>query len=165
LQAAQQAEAILKKYNPNFITELQFADDMYAVKFKQSKNTGLLINIFAFLAIAISCMGLFGLSAYVAENRTKEIGIRKVLGASVASITSLLSRSFVKLILIAIVIATPLSWLFMNNFLLKFSYRTTLNGWVLVAAGAAAIAIALITIAFQTIKAAIANPVKSLRAE
>lgn len=165
LQAAQQAEAILKKYNPNFITELQFADDMYALKFKHAKNIGLLINIFAFLAIAISCLGLLGLSAYVAENRTKEIGIRKVLGASVASITHLLTRSFLQLILIAIVIASPLSWLFMNNFLVRFSYRTTLNAWVLVTAGAAAIAIALCTIAFQTIKAAIANPVNSLRAE
>lgn len=101
----------------------------------------------------------------MAENRTKEIGIRKVLGASVAGITTLLARSFIQLILVAIVIATPLSWLFMNNFLLRFSYRTTLSVWVLVAAGAAAIGIALFTIAFQTIRAAIANPVKSLRAE
>jgi putative ABC transport system permease protein len=165
LQAAQQAETILKKYNPNFLTEVRFADEVYAAKFKQTKNTGSLINIFAFLAIFVSCMGLLGLSTYMAENRTKEIGIRKVLGASVAGITSLLARSFVQLILVAIVIATPLSWLFMNNFLLRFSYRTELNAWVLVAAGAVAIGIALFTIAFQTIKAAVANPVKSLRAE
>jgi len=165
LQAVQHIEAILKKYNPNFLTELQFADDMYAAKFKQSKNAGMLINIFAFLAIFVSCLGLLGLSAYVAENRTKEIGIRKVLGASVASITSLLTRSFVQLILVAIIIASPLSWWFMNNFLLRFSYRTTLNAWVLASAGAAAIGIALFTIAFQTIRAAISNPVKSLRAE
>lgn len=165
LQSAQQAEAILKKYNTNFLTEVRFADEAYATKFKQTKNTGSLINIFAFLAIFVSCMGLLGLSAYMAENRTKEIGIRKVLGASVASITGLLTRSFIQLILVAIVIASPLSWLFMNNFLLRFSYRTNLNAWVLVAAGAAAIGIALFTIAFQTIRAAIANPVKSLRAE
>ncbi|NII29777.1 FtsX-like permease family protein [Pseudoflavitalea sp. X16] len=165
LQAAQQAEAILKKYNTNFLTEVRFADEAYAAKFKQTKNTGSLINIFAFLAIFVSCMGLLGLSVYMAENRTKEIGIRKVLGASVASITTLLARSFIQLILVAIVIASPLSWLFMNDFLLRFSYRTNLNAWVLVAAGAAAIGIALFTIAFQTIRAATANPVKSLRAD
>jgi putative ABC transport system permease protein len=165
LQAAQQAEAILKKYNPNFLTEMRFADEAYAAKFKQTKNTGSLINIFAFLAIFVSCMGLLGLSIHMAENRTKEIGIRKVLGASVAGITTLLARSFIRLILVAIVIASPLSWLFMNNFLLRFSYRTNLNAWVLVAAGAAAIGIALFTIAFQTVRAAIANPVKSLRTE
>lgn len=165
LQAAQQTEAILKKYNPNFITDMRFADEAYAAKFKQTKNTGSLINIFAFLAIFVSCMGLLGLSTYMAENRTKEIGIRKVLGASVAGITALLARSFIQLILVAIVIASPLSWLFMNNFLQKFSYRTPLSAWVLAAAGAAAITIALFTIAFQTIRAATANPVKSLRAE
>lgn len=165
LQAAQRAEAILEKYNPNFLTEVRFADDAYAAKFKQTKNTGSLINIFAFLAIFVSCMGLLGLSTYMAESRTKEIGIRKVLGASVAGITTLLARNFIQLILVAIVIASPLSWLFMNNFLLRFSYRTTLNVWVLVTAGTAAIGIALFTIAFQTIRAAIANPVKNLRAE
>ncbi|MBO9566088.1 MAG: ABC transporter permease [Niastella sp.] len=165
LQAAQQAEAIIKKYNPNFITDIRFADDVWQSKFKQTRNTGLLINTFAFLAIFVSCMGLLGLATYMAENRTKEIGIRKVLGASVAGITALLASSFVRLILIAIVIASPLSWLLMNNFLQKFSYRTTLNVWVLLLAGASAIAIALLTIAFQTVRAAMANPVKSLRAE
>ena len=165
LQTAQQAEAILKKYNPNFLTEMRFADEAYAAKFEQTKNTGSLINIFAFLAIFVSCMGLLGLSTHMAESRTKEIGIRKVLGASVTSITTLLAQSFIQLILIAIVIASPLSWLFMNNFLLRFSYRTTLTAWVLVAAGAAALGIALFTIAFQTVRAAMANPVKSLRAE
>lgn len=165
LQAAQQAETILKKYNPNFLTGIQFADEAYSAKFKQTKNTGSLINIFAFLAIFVSCLGLLGLSTYMAENRTKEIGIRKVLGASVAGITGLLTSSFIQLILVAIVIASPLSWLFMNNFLARFSYRTNLSAWVLVAAGSAAIGIALFTIAFQTIRAAMANPVKSLRAE
>jgi putative ABC transport system permease protein len=164
-QVAQQAETIVKKYNPNFLTEFRFADEAYAAKFKQAKNIGLLINSFAFLAIFISCMGLLGLSTYMAENRTKEIGIRKVLGASVAGIANLLARSFIQLILISIVIATPLSWLFMNSFLRQFSYRTTLSAWVLVGAGAAALAIALFTIAFQTIRAALSNPVTSLRTE
>ena len=164
-QTAQQAEAILKKYNPNFITDIQFADENYAAKFEQAKNISSLIGIFAFLAIFVSCMGLLGLSAYMAETRTKEIGIRKILGASVASITSLLTRSFIQLILVSIVIASPLSWLFMNNYLHRFSYRTTLNAWVLVAAGGAALGIALLTIAFQTIRAAYSNPVRSLRSE
>ncbi|HTI08591.1 MAG TPA: ABC transporter permease [Puia sp.] len=164
-QTVQQAEAIVKKYNPDYLTGFRFADEAYAAKFEQSKNTGSLVNIFAFLAIFVSCMGLLGLSTYLAENRTKEIGIRKVLGASVANITTLLARSFIQLILVSIVIATPLSWLFMNNFLSRFSYRTSLNAWVLVAAGTAALGIALFTIAFQTVRAAVANPVKSLRAE
>jgi len=165
LRTAQQAEAILKKYNPNFLTAMRFADEDYAAKFEQAKNTGALINIFACLAIFVSCIGLLGLSIYIAENRTKEIGIRKVLGASVARITTLLTRSFIRLILISIVIASPLSWIFMNSFLRRFSYRTTLSAWVLVAAGTAALGIALFTIAFQTVRSAMANPVKSLRAE
>jgi putative ABC transport system permease protein len=164
-QAVQQAETIVKKYNPDYLTEFRFADEAYAAKFEQTRNTGSLINIFAFLAIFVSCMGLLGLSTYMAENRTKEIGIRKVLGASVAGITTLLARSFIQLVMVSVVIASPLSWLFMNNFLHRFSYRTGLSAWVLVAAGAGAVGIALFTIAFQTVRAAMANPVKSLRAE
>jgi ABC-type antimicrobial peptide transport system permease subunit len=165
MQNVQRAEAIIKKYNPNYLTQLRFADEDYAAKFKQARDIGSLINIFAFLAIFVSCMGLLGLSTYMAENRTKEIGIRKILGASVAGITTLLARSFVQLILVAIVIATPLSWMFMNNYLQRFSYRTSLSVWVLVAAGAAALVIALTTIAFQTIRAALGNPIKNLRTE
>jgi putative ABC transport system permease protein len=164
-QTAQQTETILKKYNPNYLTEMRFADEDYAAKFKNARNVGSLINIFAFMAIFISCIGLLGLSTYMAENRTKEIGIRKVLGASVASITTLLARSFIQLILISVVIASPLSWLFMNFFLQQFSYRTTLSVWVLVAAGTAALVIALFTIAFQTIRVALGNPARSLRTE
>jgi putative ABC transport system permease protein len=165
MQTAQRAETIIKKYNPNYITQLRFADEGYAAKFKQARNIGSLINIFALLAIFVSCMGLLGLSTYMAENRTKEIGIRKVLGASVASITALLTRSFVQLILVAIVIATPLSWLFMHNYLQRFSYRTSLSVWVPAAAAVGALTIAILTIAFQTIRAALSNPVRSLRLE
>jgi putative ABC transport system permease protein len=165
MQTAQRAETIIKKYNPNYLTQLRFADEDYAAKFKQARNTGSLINIFALLAIVVSCMGLLGLSTYMAENRTKEIGIRKVLGASVASITALLTRSFVQLIGVSIVIATPLSWLFMHNYLQRFSYRTSLSVWVPVAAAAGALTIAILTIAFQTIRAALSNPVQSLRSE
>lgn len=165
LQNLKTAEGILKKYNPNFLTEYQFADEDYAFKFKQKKSVAALINSFAFIAIFISCMGLFGLSVYMAENRIKEIGIRKVLGATVSGVTLLLAKDFVKLVIIAIVIASPLSLLFMNFFLQHFSYRTNISWWILFATGAAAILIALFTISFQSVKAAIANPVKSLRTE
>ncbi len=159
------AESVIKKYNPGFLTEVQFADIDYAFKFQHAKSTGALINGFAFIAIFISCMGLFGLSVYMAENRTKEIGVRKVLGATVSGITCLLARDFIKLIVIAIVIASPLAWLFMNSFLTHFSYRTTASWWILVLTGCIAVFIALLTVSFQSVKAAIANPVKSLRTE
>lgn len=159
------ATAVLKKYNSNFLTEIQFADEDYAFKFKQAKSVAALINSFAFIAIFISCMGLFGLSVYMAENRIKEIGIRKVLGATVSSVTFLLAKDFVKLVLIAIFIASPISLLFMNFFLQHFSYRTNVSWWILFAAGAVAVLIALFTISFQSVKAAIASPVKSLRTE
>ena len=158
-------EAVIKKYNPDFLTEIQFADQDYAFKFQQAKGVAILINSFAFIAIFISCMGLFGLSIYMAENRLKEIGIRKVLGATVLGVTLLLAKDFIKLVMIAIAIASPLAWLFMNSFLQNFSYRTIVNWWILPAAGTAAILIALITISFQSVKAAVANPVKSLRTE
>jgi ABC-type antimicrobial peptide transport system permease subunit len=162
---ARQAEAILKKYNPEYVTDLQFADKDYADKFEQVRNTAMLINTFTFIAIFVSCMGLLGLATYMTENRTKEIGIRKVLGSGIAAIVSLLARDFVRLILISIVIASPLSWLFMQSFLLHFTYRTPLNAWVLLISAAAALLLSLATIGFQTIRAAMANPVKSLRAE
>jgi len=165
MQNIKSAEAILKKYNPNYLTEYQFADEEYAFKFKHAKSVAVLIKSFAFIAIFISCMGLFGLSVYMAENRTKEIGIRKVLGATVIRVTFLLAKDFVKLVVIAIVIASPLAWLFMNFFLQQFSYRTDISWWILIAAGAVALLIAIITISSQSIKAAIANPVKSLRTE
>ena len=100
----------MKKYNPEYITDLQFADKDYAAKFEQVRNTAMLINTFAFIAIFVSCMGLLGLATYMAENRTREIGIRKVLGSGIAAIVSLLARDFVRLILISIVIASPLAW-------------------------------------------------------
>ena len=165
VENVKKAEAILRKYNPNFITEYQFADDDYAAKFKQAENAGILIDFFAAITIFISCMGLFGLATYMAENRIKEIGIRKALGASVASIYSLLAKYFLKLVVLAIVIASPISWLFMNFFLKQFDYRTDISWWVLVAAGGLALAVAMLTISFQSIKAARSNPTKSLRAE
>jgi ABC-type antimicrobial peptide transport system permease subunit len=165
LDNLKKTEAIIKKYNPNQLTEIQFIDDDYAAKFRSLKNAGTLINTFTLIAIFISCMGLFGLAAYVAESRTREIGVRKVLGASVMGITRLLAKDFMRLVLIAIAIASPLAWLFMNLFLHQFSYRTNISWWILIASGAMAMFIALFTVSFQSIKGAVANPVKSLRAE
>ncbi len=130
VENARQAEAIIMKYNPNYITTLRFADLDYAAKFQQARNAVMLVNTFAFIAIFVACMGLLGLATYMAENRTREIGIRKVLGSSVAAIVSLLAREFVRLILVSIVIASPLAWLLMQFFLQHFTYRTTLNAWV-----------------------------------
>jgi ABC-type antimicrobial peptide transport system permease subunit len=124
-----------------------------------------LSRVFAALAIIISCLGLFGLATYTAERRTKEIGIRKVLGASVSGIAGLLSKDFMKLVLIASIIAFPIAWWAMHNWLQSYSYRIEISWWIFIAAGAVAVLIALITISFQAIRAAVANPVKSLRTE
>ena len=161
----EKVENILKKYNPNFLTEYQFADEEYAAKFKQAKDVASLMNTFTLIIIFISCMGLFGLAMYMAENRTKEIGIRKVLGASVARITSLLARDFIKLVMIAVLIASPLAWLFVTFFIRHFEYRTNISLWILMASGLGALFMALLTISFQSVKAAMGNPVKNLRTE
>lgn len=124
-----------------------------------------ILNVFAILAIVIACMGLFGLSIYTARLRTKEIGIRKVLGASVAGITVLLSKDFLRLVLIAAFISFPLAWWAMNKWLQDFAYRITINGWMFLVAALMAIFIAIVTVSFQAIKAALSNPVKSLRTE
>jgi len=117
------------------------------------------------VAILISCLGLFGLATYTAEQRTKEIGIRKVLGASVTGIVSMLSKDFLKLVLIATIIAWPLAWYVMQQWLQNFAYRTSFSWWIFALAGALAVFIALLTVSFQAIKAAVANPVKALRSE
>ena len=124
-----------------------------------------MFNIFAAIAIFISCLGLFGLAAYTAQIRTKEIGVRKVLGASVTGILQLLASDFIKLVIIAIVIATPVAWYVMNKWLQDFAYKINIGWPVFAMAGMLAIVIAVITISFQSIKAAIANPVESLRTE
>ncbi len=121
--------------------------------------------MFAILAIAISCLGLFGLAAYTAERRTKEIGIRKVLGATVQGLAVLLSKDFLQLVIISCVIAFPAAWWMMNQWLQDYEYRIKIDWWIFLAAGLVAVVIALFTVSFQAIKAAIANPVKSLRTE
>ena len=159
------AEKIFRKFNPQYPFEYNFVDEEYAKKFQDEKTTGALTAFFAGLTIFISCLGLFGLAAYMAENRVKEIGVRKVLGASVAHITTLLSRDFVVLVLISIVLATPVAWWSMHQWLAGYSYRITISWWTFVAAGMGAVLIALFTVSFQAIRAALANPVKSLRSE
>jgi putative ABC transport system permease protein len=133
--------------------------------YKTEQHTATLFNIFACIAIFISCLGLFGLATYTAQVKVKEIGIRKVLGASVINITAMLSKDFLILVIIAIVIASPIAWYAMNKWLMDYVYRTELNWWILAVAGLAAVLIAFITISSQAIKAALSNPVKSLRSE
>jgi len=140
-------------------------DEEYAKKFHDEKRTGTLACLFAGLTIFISCLGLFGLATYMAENRIKEIGVRKVLGASVINITRLLSKDFLKLVLIALAIAVPISWWAMHSWLQDFPYRVNIEWWVFVSAGMLSLLIALLTVSYQSIKAGLANPVKSLRTE
>ncbi|HEY1869446.1 MAG TPA: ABC transporter permease [Chitinophagaceae bacterium] len=163
--AVKEIEAIIKKDNPSYPFTYQFVDDQFNKMFLNEALIGELSRVFAGLAIFISCLGLFGLAAYTAERRTKEIGVRKVLGASVTGITTLLSKDFIKLVAISCVVAFPVAWWMMNNWLQNYKYRIEINWWIFFAAGVSAILIALITISFQSIKAAIANPVKSLRTE
>lgn len=159
------AEAIFKKYNPAYPFEYQFVDQEYGQKFKEEERTGKLAALFAGLTIAISCLGLFGLAAYMAENRSKEIGIRKVLGASVASLIQLLTKEFVVLVIVAILIAAPIGWYAMNKWLQDFTYRISISWLTFVMAGVLAIVITVLTVSFQAVKAAVVNPVKSIRSE
>ena len=133
--------------------------------YRTEQRVGKIALIFSVLAIFIACLGLFGLATFIAEQRTKEIGIRKVLGASVQGIVQMLSKDFIKLVAIAFVCATPLAWWAMHHWLQDFAYRISIEWWMFVTAGAGALIIALMTVSFQAIKAAIANPVKSLRTE
>jgi len=158
-------EPVFKKFNPGSPFEYKFNDDVYARKFSDEERIGNLASVFATLAIFISCLGLFGLASFVAEQRTKEIGVRKVLGASVANLWRLLSAEFVILVVISILIAAPLTYYFMRRWLLGYQYRITISWWIFVCAGVGAISITLITVSFQAIKAAMANPVKSLKTE
>jgi putative ABC transport system permease protein len=158
-------QKVFNQYNPKYPFEYHFIDEQYARKFSDEQTTGTLSALFAGLTIFISCLGLFGLAAYMAQNRVKEIGVRKVLGASVASITALLSKDFIRLVIISIIIATPVAWWFMYKWLGGYDYHIHISWWIFFAAGLMAIGIALLTVSFQAIKAAIANPVTSLRSE
>ncbi len=157
--------AVMKKNNSAYPFEYKFVDDEFNQMFLSEMLISKLSRVFASLAIIISCMGLFGLAAYTAQRRTKEIGIRKVLGASVTGITTLLSKDFLQLVALSCIVAFPLAWWAMNSWLQNYQYRIEISWWIFIVAGLLALFIALVTISFQAIKAAIANPVKSLRTE
>ncbi|HEY0678532.1 MAG TPA: FtsX-like permease family protein, partial [Chitinophagaceae bacterium] len=153
------------KFAPGYPLDYKFMDETYGKMYQNEEKLASLMWIFTIMAIIVGCMGLFGLAAFSAEQRTKEIGIRKVLGASVLSIMGLLSKHFVKLVMIASVVAFPVAWWAMNNWLEDFPYRVEISWWIFAIAAIAALVIALITVSFQSIKAAVANPVKALRTE
>ncbi len=163
--ALDKSETVFKKYNPGAPFNYRFIDEEYAKKFSDEQRIGNLATFFAILAIFISCLGLFGLASFVAEQRTKEIGVRKVLGASVFSLWQMLSKDFAWLVAISCVIAIPIAWYYLHNWLQHYEYHTDISWWVFLAACSGALVITLITVSFQAIKAALANPVKSLRTE
>ena len=157
--------AVWKNFAPSQPIRYSFLDESYAQMYSDVQRMGQIFTSFAVLAIIIACLGLFALSAFMAEQRNKEISIRKVLGASVSGITAMLSTYFIRLVFLSILIATPISWWAMNKWLQDFAYRLPISGWLFVFAGLLAIGIALVTVSFQAIKAAVANPVTSLRSE
>jgi len=164
-RALAKIESTFKKYDPASPFKAQFADEQFADKFDNEKRIGKLSTFFAILAVFISCLGLFGLTSFMAEQRVKEIGIRNVLGASVLSIWQLLSKDFILLVGLSCLIATPIAFYYMHTWLQKYDFRTNLSWWVFAVSAIGALAITLITVSFQAIKAALANPVKSLRTE
>lgn len=163
--AIAQIKTIWQGYSPDFPIEYNFLDESFDKMYKEDDKLKSLLWIFTAITIFVACLGLFGLAAYAAERRKKEVGIRKVLGASVNGIFFLLSKDFIKLVLIALVIASPIAWYFMNDWLQDFAYRIDISWWIFVIAAISAILIAIITISFQAIKAALSNPIKNLRTE
>jgi hypothetical protein len=163
--ALEKMEPIFRKYSPGAPFTYRFASDEFTQKFGDEERIGKLASVFASLAILISCLGLFGLASFMAEQRTKEIGVRKVLGASITNLWLLLSKDFVVLVLIAFGLSIPIASYFLNNWLQKYSYRTELSWWIFVVAGLGALSVTLLTVSFQSIKAALMNPVNSLRSE
>jgi len=163
--ALAKVESVVKSDNPGYPVEFNFVDEQFNQLFKTETLIGKLASVFAVLAIIISCLGLFGLAAYTAERRTKEIGIRKVLGASAQGLAGLLSKDFIQLVAISCLIAFPVAWWMMHNWLQDYEYRVEISWWIFIAADLLAIFIALITVSFQAIRAAFMNPVKSLRTE
>jgi len=163
--ALSQLATVFAAYNPAYPFTYQFADQSYAAKFDLEILVGKLAGLFAGLAIFISCLGLFGLAAYMAEQRTKEVGIRKVLGATLPQVWFLLSKDFIVLVLISSLIASPVALYFLQGWLQKYSYRISIGAGVFIWSALTALVITLITISFQAIKAAQLNPTKSLRSE
>ena len=164
-QTVAQIKAKYQSFFPGNLFDYGFLDQQFNDQYKSDELFGKAFSIFGGFAIFIACLGLLGLSLFATIQRTKEIGVRKVLGASVSNIVLLLSKDFVKLVVIAIVLAAPAAWFILNNWLQSFAYRTALSWWIFGLAGVAAVFVALATISFQAIKAAGSNPVKSLRSE
>jgi putative ABC transport system permease protein len=164
-QALSAIGPVFKKYNPGAAFEYNFVDADYAKKFSDEKRIGSLASVFATLAIFISCLGLFGLASFVAEQRTREIGVRKVLGASLFHLWQMLSVDFVVLVVISCLIAIPISWYFLHQWLQQYEYRAPMSWWAFAAASVGALVITLLTVSFQAVRAALMNPVKSLRTE
>ena len=158
-------EPVFKKHNPEAPFEYKFVDEQYANKFYTESRVARLAGFFAALAIFISCLGLFGLASYIAEQRTREIGVRKVLGATVVSVWKLLSKDFVLLVVISMLIATPVAWYFMNSWLENYQYRVNVGWWIFGLTGSGVLLLTLVMVSYQSIKVALVNPVKSLRAE
>lgn len=164
-ESIQKVKDIIHKFNPDYPFEYTFIDESYAQKFKKTERINKLVSLFAGLTIFISCLGLFGLAAYLVESKTKEIGIRKVLGASTVNVTKLLSKEFLQLVIVAILIASPIAWYIMHKWMEDYSYQIGVQWWVFLLTAAVAILITIITIGGQAIKAALANPIQSLRDE
>ena len=164
-EALANLEKTFKKFNPSFPFKYSFTDQEYAKQYKSEEVVNQLSNFFAFLAIFISCLGLFGLAAFTAEQRTKEIGVRKVLGASVTNLVGMLSAEFIKLVLVATFIAFPIAWYFLKGWLEKYAYRIEIEWWYFALAAIVAVFIALLTVSSQAIRAALMNPVKSLKTD
>lgn len=164
-ESLEKIEAVFRRLNPGSPFDYKFADLQYALKFATEERIGRLASGFAILAVFISCLGLFGLASFVAEQRTKEMGVRKVLGATAFNLWRLLSADFVALVMIAFIIATPMAYYFLHNWLMKYDYHTEISWWIFALSGASALLITLLTVSFQSIKAAMMNPVKSLRSE
>jgi putative ABC transport system permease protein len=164
-EALSKIETVFKKFNPSQPFEYRFVDEDYNQKFANEERIGKLAGFFAVLAIFISCLGIFGLASFVAEQRTKEIGVRKVLGASVVGLWQLLSLDFVILVIISCLIAAPLGYYFLQEWLQKYTFHTDISWWIFVVSSLGALVITLATVSFQAIKAALMNPVKSLRSE
>ncbi|HEX8059553.1 MAG TPA: FtsX-like permease family protein [Cyclobacteriaceae bacterium] len=158
-------ETVFKRYSPGSPFEPKFVDQGYARKFSDEEKIGDLSTVFATLAVFISCLGLFGLASFVAEQRTKEIGIRKVMGASLSNVWQMLSRDFFLLVVVSCFISIPVVLYFLTDWLKKFDYRTDISWWVFAITGVGALVLTMLTISYQAIKAGLANPVKSLRSE
>jgi putative ABC transport system permease protein len=164
-EALEKVKTVFTKFDPANPFNHRFVDEEYARKFSDEERVGKLASAFAVLAIFISCLGIFGLASFVAEQRTKEIGVRKVMGASVVNLWGMLSKDFLVLVVFSLLLAMPMAWYFMTNWLQKYQYRSDIAWWIFAAAGIGALVITLLTVSYQSIKAALANPVNSLRTE